>query len=161
MPYTPDVRIMPTLMALHECLCAELKRSGLDLGCECAIVHGNVAFVAPPTVGKGTAWVGITNVFPSKNFPAPTADKDTCAAPLAALVSVGIIRCYSVKVNGESTEDMLLWMDKQMADMAAMRRAILCCASSEDVSLGQYTPIGPEGGVYGGQWSVALGEHLG
>ena len=159
MPYTADVRIMPALIALHECLCAELKKSGLDLACECALVHGNVANVAPPGVGKGTAWVGVASIFPSKNFPAPTADRDTCAAPLAALISVGLIRCYAVKVNGESVEDMLLYMDKQMADMAAMRRAIVCCSKEfDDVSLGQYIPIGPEGGVYGGQWTVTLGE---
>ena len=39
MPYQPDVRIMPALMALHECLCAELTKSGLDLAlrvrCSC------------------------------------------------------------------------------------------------------------------------------
>ena len=46
---------------------------------------------------------------------------------------------------------MLTYMDKQMADMAAMRRAIVCCNGDfDDIILGQYTPLGPAGGVYGG-----------
>ena len=159
MAYTADVRVMPVLMDLHECLCTELEKSGLSADCACLLVHGNVLNVAPPTAGKGVAWVGIQSIYPSKTFPSPVSDRDTCVAPLAALVTVGLLRCYAVKVNGESYEDMLLWMDKQMADMAAMRRAIVCCGLSvEDISLGVYTPIGPEGGVYGGTWTVTLGQ---
>lgn len=159
MPYTPDVRIMPALIKLHECLCAELERAGLSAGCDCALLHGSAEAVAPPAVGKGFAWVGLSSVFPSRSFPSPTTDRDTCGAPLAALVTVGVMRCYAVKVAGESAEDMLTYMDKQMADMAAMRRAIVCCNGEfEDLSLGTYTPIGPSAGVYGGSWALAIGQ---
>jgi len=159
MPYLADVRIMPALMRLHECLCNELERSGLGDNCDCALLHGNADSVAPPIVGRGYAWVGLTNIFPSKVFPSATSDINTCAAPLAALVTVGVLRCYAVKTTGESSGDMLLYMDKQMADMAAMRRAIVCCSADDyEVSMGAYTPIGPSGGVYGGQWTVTLGQ---
>ena len=162
MPYTADATIMPALMALHECLCAELTKSGLDASCECALVHGAAVSVAPPAVGRGYAWVGLDSIVPSKTFPVQDSTASNCPSPLVANVTVGILRCYAVKVNGESSEQMLLYMDKQMADMAAMRRAILCCAAlTDDVMLGSYTPIGPEGGVYGGSWSVYLGQSNG
>lgn len=162
MPYTADNLIMPALMALHECLCAELVKSGLDAGCECALLHGAAVNVAPPAVGKGYAWVSLESIFPSKSFPNPDSGANNCPSPLAALVIVGVLRCFPVKPTGESADDMLLYMDKQMADMAAMRRAILCCASIEDdVQLGSYTPIGPEGGIYGGSWTVSLGQSSG
>ena len=162
MPYLADVRIMPALIRLHECLCAELEKSGLGVNCDCALVHGNSTNVAPPAVGHGYALIGLQSIFPSKDFPSATGGRDSCPAPLAATISVGLIRCYAVKVKGESSEEMLLYMDKQMADMAAMRRAIVCCNQEfEDMGLGIYLPIGPEGGTYGGQWVVTIGEVIG
>jgi hypothetical protein len=160
MPYRADTLIMPALIALHECLCAELVTSDLAADCNCAIVHGAAVNVAPPVVGRGTAWVGVDTIFPSKTFPTQDTGTSACGAPLVATVTVGLLRCYAVKATGESPEQTLLYMDKQMADMAAMRRAIVCCSNLDqiDVSLGTYTPIGPEGGVYGGTWSVSLGS---
>jgi hypothetical protein len=159
MPYQPDVRIMPALMRLHECLCAELTRSGLGENCACALIHGSADSIAPPGVGKGYAWVGLNTIFPSKVFPTPAGDASSCPAPLAALVTVGVMRCYAVRATGETPEEMLLYMDKQMADMAAMRRAIVCCNQEfDDMILGTYTPLGPAGGIYGGQWTVSIGE---
>jgi hypothetical protein len=49
----------------------------------------------------------------------------------------------------------------QMAAMSAIRRAVLCCfpgARSQDVILGVYLPIGPQGGVVGGTWSISVAE---
>lgn len=162
MAYTPDVLLMPVLTDLHECLCAELERAGLSAECDCALVHGSAVNVAPPAVGKGYAWVGVDSIVPSKSFPVQDSSPSNCPSPLVVNVTVGVLRCYAVKVTGESPEDMLKWMDMQMADMAAMRRAILCCASAhDDVMLGLYTPMGPEGGVYGGSWTVSLGQSNG
>ena len=159
MAYTPDVRIMPGLMALHECLCAELERSGLAAECDCVLLHGSSDAVAPPVVGRGYAWVGIQSIFPSKSFPGPDSSLSNCPAPLAALVTVGILRCFQVRATGETPTEMLTYMDKQMADMAAMRRAIVCCNEQMgDMVLGMYTPMGPSGGVYGGNWSLTIGE---
>lgn len=153
-----DSLIMPKLLKLHDCLCSELAASGLNLLCDCLLLHGSGGQLGQPTVGKGIAWVGLTNIFPYKNFPSPDIGDGRCDGFIAAAVTVGLMRCYAVKTNGESEADMIAYMDKQMADMAAMRRAIVCCAKEDfDVSLGQYTPIGPEGGIYGGSWAVTLG----
>jgi hypothetical protein len=61
-----------------------------------------------------------------------------------------------------SVDDQLSATRTQMAEMAAMRRAIRCCmAADEDgkeisYALGVYTPAGPEGGCVGGGWSVIV-----
>lgn len=160
LPYISDSSIMPGLLKLHECLCATLSARNLDPKCECALLHGEGTQPALPKAGNGYAWVGLNGVFPSKVFPTQEAGASSCRAPLAATVTMGIIRCYAIKTVGESVESMMMYMDKQMADMAAMRYAIECCAQDEElqVSLGAYTPIGPEGGIYGGTWSLSFGQ---
>lgn len=159
MTFTGDAIIFPGLLKLKDCLCSELASAGLDGQCQCVLLHGAGAQPALPSAGKGVAWVGLNSIFPSTTFPEPSESASSCSAPLAASVTVGVIRCYQVKTSGESEEDMRTYMDLQMADMAAMRRAILCCADIEgvDVDLGTYSPIGPEGGIYGGMWSSVIG----
>ena len=159
MAFTGDAIIFPALLKLLDCLCTELQRSGLDNQCECILLHGAGTQVDQPAIGKGVAWVGLNSIFGSKNFPSPDGDIDTCSSPIAASVTVGVIRCYKLRESGETRDEMIGYMDTQMADMAAMRRAILCCAQDGDVavSLGTYSPIGPSGGAYGGSWSPTLG----
>lgn len=155
--YRHDDAIMPALAKLRDCLCNELDKSGLSADCDCVLIHGLGTNVAPPAPGKGFAWVGVTGAFASKDFPNPDVSRSVCATPLAASFVMGVVRCFQVNPRGESGEDMLRWLDKQMADMQAMRRAILCCGV-EDVSLGTYTPIGPEGGAFGGSWTGTVGQ---
>jgi len=160
LPYISDSSIMPGLLKLHECLCATLSARNLDPKCECALLHGEGTQPSLPKAGNGYAWVGLNGVFPSKTFPSQDSNSGNCGSPLVASVTMGIMRCYAVKAVGESVENMMLYMDKQMADMAAMRYAIECCAADDElqVSLGAYVPIGPEGGIYGGNWSLSIGQ---
>jgi hypothetical protein len=48
----------------------------------------------------------------------------------------------------------------QLAAMSSMRKAILCCFPGyhADVVLGLYVPMGPQGGVVGGTWSISVAE---
>ena len=126
-------------------LCAELTKSGLDLECECALVHGTVENVAPPVVGKGMRGWGSVH-FPVEVRSPVRLLRGKLPGPAGRdHRDVGLLRCYAVEgERRESSEDMLLYMDKQMADMAAMRRAIVCCNEDfDDIILGAYTPIGP------------------
>ena len=159
MAFTGDAVIFPALLKLKDCLCNELDQAGLSELCDCELLHGLGAFPDQPAIGKGIAWVGLNSIFPSKLFPSPDGDIENCTAPLAAAVSIGVIRCYKVRERGETLDEMRGYLDMQMADMAAMRRAIVCCAKDEDiaVSLGTYTPLGPDGGSYGGVWNPTIG----
>lgn len=159
MAFMGDAIIFPALLKLKECLCNELEKAGLSELCECILLHGSGAQIEQPAIGRGVAWVGVDAIFGSKNFPSPDGDVYTCSSPIAASVTVGVLRCYKVRERGETPDEMREYLDIQMADMAAMRRAIICCAGDDDiaVSLGTYTPIGPQGGAYGGSWSPTLG----
>lgn len=160
--YTPDSRLMPALVALKDCLCSELTKRGLSAGCTCSLVHGNVENVEFPEVGKGVAYVGIGGIFESTAFPNPAAGASPCGRPLAASITMGVLRCYRVGTSYPSADDSMLYLDKQMADMAAMKTALTCCSKSSgvqfEVSLGTYAPFGPEGGVYGGIWTATVGQ---
>lgn len=160
--YTADSRLIPAIVALKDCLCSELAKRGLDAGCTCSLVHGNVENVEWPTAGKGVAWLGLSGIFESSAFPQQNSGTSRCGSPLAASISVGVLRCYKVGTTAPSPDESLLYMDKQMADMAAMRAALTCCPAKEtlgfEISLGGYTPIGPEGGVYGGIWVATVSE---
>jgi len=161
MVYTPDTLIMPALVALHECFCAELTKSGLNDGCECIMLPGIGDVAAEPEPGKGFGWVGITSISPYSIFPQPDASLANTARPIMASATIGVIRCLEVSRNGPSPESLLGYLDKQMADMAAMRRAVICCTDdSRDMVLGPYEPIGPEGGIFGGLWTVSIGQAL-
>jgi hypothetical protein len=37
-----------------------------------------------------------------------------------------------------------------------MRRAVACCLNSKDWILGGYAPLGPQGGVVGGVWTLSM-----
>ena len=161
MVYRADTLIMPALEKLHACFCAELTASGLDVKCECVMLPGIGDVAAEPAPGTGFAWVGVTGVAPYSSFPVPDLTLANSARPLVATVVIGVIRCIEVSRNGPTSTEQALSLDKQMADMAAMRRAVICCTDdSRDMVLGTYQPIGPEGGIYGGFWDVHIGQPL-
>jgi hypothetical protein len=76
-----------------------------------------------------------------------------------ATVEVGVQRCptlgtaSAVPTGAESLADTLV----QLSDERAMRAALLCCfGRSQDITPGEYTPIGPEGMCYGGTWTATM-----
>lgn len=158
MPYTPDSLIMPILQAVLQCVCDEFTEAGLNDHCECALIPGVGSTPFPPAPGMGTAWVGVNYIYPTTAIPEQAIGGD-CSANLGANITVGSMRCYKITKETPSVDDMLLYMDKQMADMAALRRAIMCCDGLKDYEMvvGQYTPIEFTGGMFGGAWTVDVG----
>jgi len=156
-----DYAVWPKLVDLATCLCNELADSGLPAPCFCGVMPGaSVALDYATNCGDncGMAWVRAVSVFPSTNFPSLDTGFTRCNYPLAFTAEVGVIRCMEVPADGEppSLASLLASAQLQLADMAAMRRAIVCCSTSGDVVLGAYTPTGPQGGVVGGSWLVSL-----
>jgi len=160
---TPDLvldsTIWPVLVDLVGCLCSELRKSGLPETCFCGIMPGNQTPFDVAEEDKGVAWVRTANIFPSSNFPALDNSGRACSAPLAVQIEVGAMFCYPAAMLTEpiSTSDAWDAARMQHAAMAAMYRAIQCCAGSKRGSLltiGQYLPQGPDGGLVGGTWQV-------
>lgn len=160
-----DTLIYPRLVELAGCLCTEIAASGLFNGeelCFCGLQFGDVVpidLLEKKGLGSGVAWVRLSQAFPSTSFPDPDPGTGTCATLLAYEVEVAIARCVPLlDRNGKppSVAQSLEATRLQLADMAAMRRAIACCFGSGDIeyTLAAYQPIPVSGGVGGGFWQV-------
>jgi hypothetical protein len=159
--FTEDSEIWPLLVRLRDCLCETLTERGLMPGdCFCGIVPGQQATW---DYTSGMAWVRLDSVVPSAVFPGQSFDLNNCGTTLAADVEVGVLHCTPVQNADGSPPDQLQQFGAarlQMATMAAIRAAILCCADGSDLDLilGSYDPQGPNGGLVGGAWTVSVGR---
>jgi hypothetical protein len=152
--------IEPVLLDLAACVCNELEVTGAGPTCWCGVYPGtsvSYEFCEECANGAcGMAWVRPSGVFPYNTFPISTLESG-CRAPLAWSVEVGCVRCLPTPSQGElPTPDQLLQSaTDQMADAMALYRALRCC-QGVDVAAELWTPIGPEGGCVGGQWTAYL-----
>lgn len=112
----------------------------------------------------GSLWVRLMTSNPSVSFPANDVTVSNCVSTLAYQVEVGVMRPAPLaEVIGQEVElptetengDAAL---QQLDDMESMYAAIIAFADEvELLTPGFYTPIGPEGGVVGGKWTLAIG----
>lgn len=161
---------LPRLMRLQECVCEELEKAGGPSLCFCGLVPAG----RPPlglmdcrdTKACGVAWVAPTTVFSSTSFPLPDEDALACNAPLAMGVQIGVARCHPRPGRGKATldpQDTFEAVRLYMSDMAAVKRALLCCfpKSGGNVeylsSATSWEPIDPEADASGGVWTGVIG----
>jgi hypothetical protein len=156
-----DTDIWPALNRLVDCLCTELAAAGLDT-CYCGLLPGDqiAAQYVDQRTRQGMAWVRLVGGWPYSTFPAQDS-RALCAGPVAFEVEIGSLFCAPAfadsRGNPPSLAAQLEAVRVQMAAMAAMRRAIVCClGTGKNAVLGQYVPIGPEGDVVGGTWNVII-----
>lgn len=167
--FVEDVVAWSTMVRLAACVEQELAKSGLPGVCSSIPVPGPLAIMERcGNCGSGNchgqAWVRFINEYPSKIFPSPDQDGN-CEGPMAYTLEVGVARCLPVgKTNTiggftpPSNEEQILATRLQMADKAAMRRAIKCCVKDLDVSyvLGTNTPMQTTGDCGGSVWTVTI-----
>jgi hypothetical protein len=169
-----DTITYPTLIELAACLCLEMQASGGPALCYCGPVAGEVVmdYCGNGSCGEGgcggQAWVRFENAFPSSTFPGQDQALGNCRAPLAFSLEIGVARCAPVGENngaGGFTPPTLQQnvdaLRLQLADMAAMRRAVQCCfgKGDRDYILGAYTQASVNGGgCIGGTFSVQVWE---
>lgn len=158
-----DTSIWPALSALTACLCQTLADDNMPPVCICSPMPGDTIDASYVSEDAGMAWVRLENAYPSTSFPVqdPTA---ACVAPLGFALEMGVLYCSPAPGPDGSPPDMPSQYDAtrlQLAVMSSMRRALLCCfpaGSPKDLVLGAYTPMGPDGGVVGGAWTLYLAE---
>lgn len=159
-----DRKIYPLMQELAACLCDEVNSDGKM--CFCGILVGDdVPVQMEGCENCGSAYVRLTTGYPSsQNFPQPDQGPSTCVTTWAHVLVIGVLRCYPGDPDGLSQEELVEVARQQLADMAAMRRAITCCLNDkfEDAifSIGGYTPIPPAGLVVGGEITVTISEDL-
>ena len=159
-----DTVAWPLLADLSQCLCDQLAAASDRKLCFCGVVTGEQvdgSLAGYDGCTGGMAWVRVTNIFPSTTFPNPDL-LTGCSTLLAVEVEVGTLRPMVIPRGRKlpSVGDLAVATQQAMSDMAAMHRAIACCASSSSVDfvyqLGNYLPIGPEGGLVGGTWTFTF-----
>lgn len=158
-----DTVFWPRLLLLRDCVCATLTDRGLPEPCFCGIVAGAMVpmdYVGTCSGKQGMAWVRLTGVAPMIVF-SETGSSIPCGMPLTATVDVGITRIAPTlnsrgELPTEQAQHEAAWLVS--ADMIATHHAITCCfaANNRDVRVLTWTPLGPEGGVVGGVWTIEV-----
>jgi hypothetical protein len=155
-----DNDFFPKLLAISQCLCAEITTRELPEPCFCGVIHGNLApadYCNSGGNGNGMAWVRLVGIAEQQG--ANPAEFSYCGTPLEAVIEVGILRCALVIGEDGSLpteEEQLIAARVAAADMAASLSALRCCVNKKDVRVLSWQPVGPEGGCVGGAWTAVL-----
>jgi hypothetical protein len=149
------------LEQLAACLCLQIEEDGLMDPCFCGVVPGTgmVYGYAGDNCNEGVAWVRLEMVYPATAIGQVAITEGNCQIGLGLDVEVGMMRPMPVGDefgNMPTATDYTGYAGLQIADAYTMRKAISCCKHAEEWILGAYTPLGPEGGVLGGMWTVHM-----
>ncbi len=164
MTFPLDNEVFARLTGLAECLCAQLAADGLPDVCFCGVIAGSEPYDASG-IGEcgelnGQAWVRLVNAYPSSGVGVPDLNVGNCNKGLGIDLEIGVLRYFPIEENGGSLEvtEMLVASQLQIADMISMQRAVVCCPaiSEKDYIMNTYTPIGPDGGLLGGSWTLSM-----
>jgi hypothetical protein len=157
-----DAWVWPAMTRLAECLCTEILDAGLPPTCFCGVMPGEIVDASYVTKSEGMAWVRMVGAYPYTTFPAADLTGNTCVMPIGFELEVGTLWCAPVardaRGNPPTPPAQFASTEIQMAAMAAMHRAIVCCMPRErgTSTLGTYTPIGPAGATVGGTWQLFI-----
>jgi hypothetical protein len=146
--------------ALATCLCSEILNpdNGVPDVCFCGVVPGDAAVVqyAGDCSEKcGMAWVRLGSVYPASSVGVLDQSPGNCTASIGYDVELGIVRCMSVgdeQGNLPPPEELLAAAELQAKDALVLWRAVYCCdvVEPKTVIVGNYVPLGPDGGLVGG-----------
>lgn len=155
--------VMDAMEALAACLCAQLQiDSPSDEVCFCGVLPG-VAIpidVGSCTTGAcGMAYLRLNALYPSVSVGVADLQPANCAVGIGFDLEIGVFRCYPLEPNGSSPPDdvNLAVARLQVTDALSMRKALSCCdwLPDDGFVVGQYTPMGPAGGVIGGNMPIS------
>lgn len=150
---------------LAACLCNEVEARGAGPLCFCGVVPG--AEVVQEYVGDcgdagGMGWVRLSLSYPSITPGVVDQRPGNCGSGSGFDIEVGLVHEHSMYYEEEpiTAAQAAAVVAQQMQDKDIVRSAIQCCSSllTEDYILGSYTPVGPLGGLVGGQWVIYLSD---
>lgn len=101
----------------------------------------------------GTAWVAISSVRHGD-------DNSRCDTGFFVTGQIGVTRCAPVGEERPSDDEITELSSLLLSDMNVMREALLCGFGGEALPL-LYSPISPQGGCSGGQWSFEIAVGMG
>lgn len=165
--YTEDVMVWPTMKELLACGEAELLSVGRPVG-KSTIQYG----AEPPALDMGDEcdgflWVRLIDAFPSSQFPNQDVDPAQGRITMAFQLEVAVARCLNTQtsedgeifgLDGQPLRPEAIFEDAraQMADMAALRKAICKCLRGQRFVLGNMASAAPSGLVNFTGWAVTV-----
>lgn len=168
-----DDMVDPLLLALRDCLCAELSRTTAGRTCRCMVVHA----LSPPIMdncdcdcvdpdghpGQGDSWVRLVRM--EADVPLAGVAPYLCATSWQAVVEIGTYRCAPMSEDATALAEQVITNHALTmgSDRRALMRTLRCCDALKDIDtqIDFYQPIGPDGGCGGGllQFRLALSDN--
>lgn len=107
-------------------------------------------------VACSQAWVRVTNV--GVKYVSDSFESGGCGGVFAIDLEVGVLRCFGIEEEGEAptASDVLVAATQAMDDMRAIYCAAMNCEVWDSITAGQWSPMGPAGGQYGGTWTFSV-----
>ncbi|MFI6290013.1 hypothetical protein ACIBEJ_00420 [Nonomuraea sp. NPDC050790] len=154
---------------LLACFCEALNGTVAGAPCRCSLLPGaNVAadLCCDCGRGNGQAWVRVDGMWPTTSrWPQRLLEAEACPLGMWAVqLELGAYRC-AAKVDGRgrppSAERLTRDTEIVLDDAAAMRLAASCCfrpagGPTRRMIVGEWRPLGPEGGCVGGYLQVTV-----
>jgi hypothetical protein len=148
---------------LRDCLCAKLLETTGGPVCRCSLMGGDqaIADICEKTImGDGQAWVRMTRLFVTNEFPRPMTDTFNCAGGLwVAEFELGVLRCaVTSDAQGQppGAEELNAEVAKVMDDAFALRITAECCLPAALPSIpGEWQPMSG-GACTGGRVTVMV-----
>lgn len=146
---------------LLACVCTEVAERGVGPVCWCGLQSGEATWDGCGECDGGhcgMAYARVIRAFPYTAFP-ENEGVTTCDTAIGFDLEVGVMRCFPTHEDGtglEPEEALAVALDVN-ADLAALHRAIACCLEVPVRLLGEWVPLGPQGGCVGGAWTLSIG----
>ena len=145
--------VWETLVGLAECAAGGLSEPA---GRVLVAPGGEVAW---DSCCDGMVWSRLVEVRPGPE-PARTAGGEACGPVVWEVrVGVGVLRCTPVvddRGRAPSPDALTENAERITADMREVLRAIECCAGVARLVEPLWSPLGPEGGCAGGEWTFGV-----
>lgn len=102
------------------------------------------------------AWVRLVSSQPAES--SVSGWGGDCSLVMTLTLEVGVLRCFPVEEDGEAPTgtDVMAAAFQSNDDMQTILCAALGCEVWDSLSVGQWSPIGPLGGQYGGTWTFTV-----
>jgi hypothetical protein len=159
---TPDL-LERLAQSLLDCACTALEAT--TCGCPCHVFISAGAVAWDRCCDDGMLWVGIDRLYAYERFPAPATGAVMCMPPLAADLTISVLRCaptLSDQGDAPSVEALTTSSAQVYEDAYAIITAVVCClapyARARPFVIGNQRPLGPSGGCTGTElrFTVAL-----
>lgn len=150
---TPDL-VWLTANEVVDCVCEALsEQSSCGCPCRAGVVYGAPAW---DNCCDGQLTVFVERIYVQSEFPQTMTGEIICSSPLAADMSLQLLRCAPVLDDDGSAPSIAVLSEhaaQMLQDWYITQRALICCLATyrkyRAFTLRDSRPVGPQGGCSG------------